>query len=400
MKITVAIPTAFRRFTAGAASIECTVATLPELLAYLEESFPGLKPHLRGDSGRLRPFINIYVNEEDIRFLGGDSYHFKDGDEVMLVPSIAGGGPAAAGLVTVPATSANLGCAFDCAALALNLYLTARAVPRARSGFEVVYRGPRPESVPTDESNLVVRGLCRLASWAGVEDHGASIEIESEIPVAVGFGSSAAAILAGILLGAQLYGVKPDAATVLRLAAEMEDHPDNVAAAYHGGLVIAASCADSGEVLTVRTDLPPDLEFIAVVPELVLPTEKARAVLPEQYSRTDVVHNLQRAALLAATCFSGRFELRPELFRDCLHQPYRSRIIPGLDACLEISHPSLLGVFLSGAGSSVLAVARNDAADIAKLLIQEFGRHGLPAQALFLRAENRGAVDWLSDGPR
>ncbi len=87
MKVTVAIPTAFRRFTDGAASIESTVATLPDLLAHLEERFPRLKPHLRDDSGRLRPFINIYVNEEDIRFLGGNDYCFQDGDEVMLVPS-------------------------------------------------------------------------------------------------------------------------------------------------------------------------------------------------------------------------------------------------------------------------------------------------------------------------
>ncbi len=120
MKITVAIPTAFHRFTSDAAMLQCSVATLSELLAHLEERFPGLKPHLRDDSGRLRPFINIYVNEEDIRFLGGNDYRFKDGDEVVLVPSIAGGSPDEAGPIIVPATSANLGCAFDCAALALD----------------------------------------------------------------------------------------------------------------------------------------------------------------------------------------------------------------------------------------------------------------------------------------
>ncbi len=393
MKVTVKIPTAFRRLTGDANAMECSAATLPELFNQLEERYPGLRPHLRDAAGQVRPFLNVYVNEEDIRFLGGNDYRFKDGDEVMLVPSIAGGSPAEVGPIRVPATSANVGCAFDCAALALNIYLRARLTPSAAAGFEVVYRGPRPDCVPADESNLVVRGLRRFVAWAGVEDRGGKIEIDSEIPVGAGLGSSAAAIIAGILLGACRHGVEPGAAAVLQLAAEIEGHPDNVSAAYHGGLVLAAMC--SGEVLTVKTDLPPDLEFIAVVPELMLPTEKARAVLPEQYSRADVVHNLQRAALLAATCFSGKCELRPELFRDRLHQPYRSQVIPGLDACLNISHPSLLGVFLSGAGSSVLAVARKDAADIAKLLIQEFGRHGLAAQALFLRAENRGAFDWL-----
>jgi molybdopterin converting factor small subunit len=91
MKISVEIPTAFRRFTNGASSIECGPATLPDLLAELEQRFPDMARHLRDDSGRIRQFLNIYVNEEDIRFLGGETYHFQDGDRVMLVPSIAGG---------------------------------------------------------------------------------------------------------------------------------------------------------------------------------------------------------------------------------------------------------------------------------------------------------------------
>jgi homoserine kinase len=140
--------------------------------------------------------------------------------------------------------------------------------------------------------------------------------------------------------------------------------------------------------------VPPDLEFVVVIPDLVLPTEKARAVLPAQYSRADTVYNLQRAALLAASCFSGRFDLRPELFHDRLHQPYRSQLIPGLEDCLRISHPALLGVFLSGAGSSVLAVVRRGAQDVAELLGREFHRHNLPTRTLFLKAENRGAAEW------
>jgi len=399
MRIIVKIPTAFRRFTADATTLECFAATLSELLNQLEDRYPGLRPHLRDASGEVRPFLNVYVNEEDIRFLGGNNYRFKDGDEVMLVPSIAGGKPDdEVGPITVPATSANLGCAFDCAALALNLYLRARAVLREVPGFEVVYRGPRPECVPTDGSNLVVQGLRKLAACAGINDHGATIEIESEIPVGVGFGSSAAAVLAGILLGGGLYGFEPDADTVLRLATEMEGHPDNVAAAYHGGLVLAAKGDGRGEILTLKTRLPADLEFVAIVPELILSTEKARKVLPEQYTRSDVVHNLQRATLLAASCFSGQFDLVPEMFRDRLHQPYRSRLIPGLEACLKVRHPGLLGVFLSGAGSSVLAIVRHGAAEVGELLAREFHRHDLPTQTLFLKAENRGARHWLQQG--
>jgi molybdopterin converting factor small subunit len=91
MAITVQIPTALRRHTAGVSSVGCTPANLEELFSVLDEKFPDLKPHLRDDAGQLRRFLNIYVNEEDIRFLGGPAYAFQDGDEVLLVPSIAGG---------------------------------------------------------------------------------------------------------------------------------------------------------------------------------------------------------------------------------------------------------------------------------------------------------------------
>ena len=94
MKITVEIPTALRRFTDGVQSIECSSATLPELLGEIEQRFPAINKHLRDDSGQVRRFVNIYVNEEDIRFLGGNEYRFRDGDRVLVVPSIAGGAPA------------------------------------------------------------------------------------------------------------------------------------------------------------------------------------------------------------------------------------------------------------------------------------------------------------------
>jgi molybdopterin synthase sulfur carrier subunit len=94
MKITVEIPTALRRFTAGANNVECSARALPELLAHLEQQYPELKRHLRDEDGRVRPFLNVYVNEEDIRFLGNDTYLFQEGDRVLLVPSIAGGTPA------------------------------------------------------------------------------------------------------------------------------------------------------------------------------------------------------------------------------------------------------------------------------------------------------------------
>jgi len=120
LPVTVLIPTALRKFTSGAQSVELPAVSLPDLLDQLVARFPDISRHLRDDRGELRRFLNIYVNDEDIRFLGGSAYKFENGDEVLLVPSIAGGAAVySEANVCVPATSANLGCAFDCAALAV-----------------------------------------------------------------------------------------------------------------------------------------------------------------------------------------------------------------------------------------------------------------------------------------
>jgi len=206
-------------------------------------------------------------------------------------------------------------------------------------------------------------------------------------------------IVAGLVLGAQLLGAEDyEDNEILSLAAKMEGHPDNVTAAYLGGLTVAFLEEQSGRVLFAKALVPADLRMIAIVPDVPLATQSARAVLPASYSREDVVHNLQRAVLLAAACFSGSFALQPELFRDRLHQPYRSRLIPGLEACLEVRHPALLGVFLSGAGSSVLALVRDAEEEVAERLAQEFERHGLSTQTFFLQAENRGVRELVRDG--
>ncbi|MGH9704588.1 MAG: homoserine kinase, partial [Candidatus Acidiferrales bacterium] len=166
---------------------------------------------------------------------------------------------------------------------------------------------------------------------------------------------------------------------------------DNVAAAFHGGFVVAAGAGDPAEVLSCKASVPAELDFIVVTPNIPIPTSEARAILPKMYSRADVVNNLQRALLLAAQCFTGQFDLTQEVFRDRLHQPYRSRLIPGLGACLEVQHPGLAGVFVSGAGSSVLAIARQGADEIAELLVETFRRKGVEAQKRLLKADNRGA---------
>jgi homoserine kinase len=297
--------------------------------------------------------------------------------------------------VQVPASTANLGPAFDCAAIALNLYLRVSAEPRAAAGFEVHYRGVNEDRVSADDQNLVVRAIRSFAGLGPAAVAGAQIEIENEIPIGVGLGSSAAAIVAGLLVGAELAGRRVERSGVLREAAALEHHPDNVTAALCGGFVVAASTDEdarggSAEVLFHRSDVSESLDFIAVTPDRPLPTEKARAALPAQYSRHDVVQNLQRVALLTAAFCSGS-GLTPELFRDRIHQPYRSVLIPGISDCLAFRQEGLAGVFISGAGSSVMAIATANAAEIGEALVERFRRNGVAARATYLKAENRGA---------
>jgi homoserine kinase len=315
--------------------------------------------------------------------------------------------------VTVPATTANLGCAFDCAAIAVSLHLRLSATvsspaktgvilseakdPSAGSAapfgvkggdLSVTYHGPNADEIPLDERNLIVKSMRHYAARAGKTLPAANINIENEIPLGVGLGSSAAAIVGGITLAAALYGAKLSPDETLRLALEIETHPDNLAAAVHGGMVVSA-VSESGEVLVLKTDVSPKLDFVCVIPDVPLPTEKARSVLPAQYSRKDVVANLQRAALLSAAFFSGK-ELVPEMFRDTIHQPYRAPLIPGIAQCLEYRAEGLAGIFLSGAGSAVMAIATGNAGQVGEALVAEFRRAGTAARAILLKADNSG----------
>jgi homoserine kinase len=293
----------------------------------------------------------------------------------------------------VPATSANLGCAFDCGGLALKLYLKALFIPSATPGLTLDYNGKSPERFPLDDSNLLLQSLRFAAERLEAAAPTGHVGVESSIPIGVGLGSSAASVIAGLLLGARYAGKDVDAERLLRWAEELEGHVDNAAAAYHGGLVLALS-NNVDRVVTVKTEFPASIGLIVVSPAVVVPTHQARQVLPSTYERADVLHTLQRTALLAATCFSGRFELFPELFQDRLHQPYRERLAPGIDRCLRLRRDGLLGVAISGSGSSVIAFAAEDELGIAEALQNIFAGEGVQSEVHFASADNNGA--WIS----
>jgi len=297
----------------------------------------------------------------------------------------------------VPATSANLGCAFDCGGLALKLYLKALFLPGSRTeGLTIEYKGSTPEGFPLDSSNFVLHALRFASEQLGAPPPCGHVMVESDIPISVGLGSSAAAVIAGLLLGAKHAGADVDAEKVLRWADKIEGHIDNAAAAYHGGLVFALG-SNAERVVTMRTDFPESIRLIVVSPSMLVPTHKARQVLPAAYDRADVVHTLQRVALMAATCFSGNFDLFPELFDDKVHQPYRQALVPGIERCLRLRREGLLGVAISGSGSSVIAFATRREAEIARELQEIFAKEGLQSEARSTSADNSGA--WVTREP-
>ncbi len=293
--------------------------------------------------------------------------------------------------VTVPATSANLGPAFDCGGLALQLYLRVSFVPSETGKLTLEYKGKTPQGFPLDNSNLILTSLRTATTLSGGQEPSGHLEIDSEIPIGVGLGSSAAAVIAGLLLGAKLSGQEIATEPILRCAQELEGHVDNAAAALLGGLVFALS-SNTEILIALKTSFPDEIKLVVVSPSIVVPTHQARKVLPASYERADVLHTLQRTALLAATCFSGKFDLFPELFHDKLHQPYRQKLVPGIERALRLRHNGLLGVAISGSGSSVIAFVRGHESEIARALQGIFADEGVETRVRMTSADNRGAT--------
>lgn len=242
-------------------------------------------------------------------------------------------------LVRVPASSANLGPGFDVLAAALALALE---VEVRETGTFAVHTDV---GVPLDRSNLVVRGFERLHGADGF-----AFTITSQIPLTGGFGSSAAAALAGLMAADHLFELDAD---LFGLATELEGHPDNVAAALDGGFVI---CADGTRT---RFEPPMGLEAVAVVPNEAVATQAARAALPQEVPLTDAVFNVAHAATLVLGLVNGDWDLISAGLADRLHQPARADLYPRSSALLERA-PELgaLGATISGAGPSVLVWCR------------------------------------------
>jgi homoserine kinase len=282
----------------------------------------------------------------------------------------------------VPASSANLGPGFDALGMAVQLYLECRFRPA--DTLRISVEGIDAASIPTTPDNLIWQTALRVAKelkdapvLAQAEPllPRVELEIRNDIPIGKGLGSSAAALVAGVVLAVRLLGLPWDRHRILDEAARIEGHPDNVAAAVLGGIVCSA-IDDEGVARAIRLHLPETIGASIVVPDFEVPTTRAREVLPATYSKDDAVFNIQRAALLIAALCTGKRDVFPTALMDRLHQSYRAALIPGLTEILALRADGLLGCAISGAGPSILVLHESEHAEVCELIRAVFARHG------------------------
>jgi homoserine kinase len=214
--------------------------------------------------------------------------------------------------------------------------------------------------------------------------------VHNEIPLASGLGSSGAAIVAGIKLGGLVIGKEISDQSIQNYATEFEGHPDNVTASLFGGFV-ASSVSSDGTVVSAKFSWPDQIRVVVVSPHSQLPTHVARAALPRTISRQDAVHNLQRTAVFTAALAQQRYELFWEAMRDRLHQPYRESLVPGLAEALALPRmQGLLGLALSGAGPSIVALVDDNEEAIGARIAGCFQARGIDSTVRILDVDNDG----------
>jgi homoserine kinase len=293
--------------------------------------------------------------------------------------------------LALPATSANLGPAFDAAALAMDLYITVDARPAP--SFSITASGRDPEICQSLENHLILGTYSEIIEAHRAEVTPLTLRIKNDIPIGKGCGSSAAARLAGIALANHFGRLRWTDAQIIGEASRREHHPDNASACWMGGLTIARISGE-GDAQVVSIRPKGKWPLLLAIPDEALATEEARRVLPAKYSRADVVTNIQNSMLLLAAFTQGRHDLLSFALEDRVHQPYRAALCPLLPCLQQLTgKPGVLGVALSGAGPSAIIFIdpRSDAHKTQKFIAAHLAHSGLRAELLPTSITPRGA---------
>ncbi|MDR1965595.1 MAG: homoserine kinase [Synergistaceae bacterium] len=296
--------------------------------------------------------------------------------------------------VRAPATSANLGAGFDTLGMALSLYniiTVKRRLPSGEFSSEVTGEGVR--ELTDVSANLVIKSYVEACDALGVKDAcGFEMHSNNVIPLSRGLGSSATAVVSGVLIANGMHRAGASEAELLRIMTRIEGHPDNVAPCFLGGMTVG--CWDGSELRYVRLpSLPADMYVVVAVPDVKVKTSDARKSLPEMVNFQDAVFNLGRAALLSAAWATGQWNMLSWGMDDRLHQQYRAKLFPGGDVIMDRVRaiPGCLGVAISGSGPSVLALSRGKPRKVAETMCRTFSEHGVDSLFFVLEGNADGA---------
>ena len=300
--------------------------------------------------------------------------------------------------VTVPATTANLGPGFDCLGMALSLRNEFRFSPISE-GITIDVNGEGSGSIPTDKSNLIVQSMQFLCDFVGRPLPSCHIEQINHVPAASGLGSSSTATVAGLMGANALLGSPVDQDCILKLATRIEGHPDNVAPAIYGGLVLVPM-GDDGEALVVERIEISKMMVALVLPDFELLTADARAALPPTVSRADAIFNMSRVPLVLRALETCNYELMTIAIDDRLHQPYRMALVPGMEAAFNAARAAgAAAVAISGAGPSTIAFAADNHAAIGQAMIDAYAAAGLNGRMWLLETDNLGSTVEFTESP-
>ena len=304
--------------------------------------------------------------------------------------------------VKVPASSANIGPGFDCLGMALPLYniITIEETVLPGTGIEINIMSKDEsidestfENIPKDENNLVYKAIEMLYNSIGQEPSELRINIQTGIPIARGLGSSSSIVVGGLLAANELLGRPADEKALLAIATEVEGHPDNVAPAILGGLVLATQEND-GTLSYCKLDWPDEWDITVCVPEFQLATEISRSVLPKEVPMQDAIFNAKHLGMMIQAINTKDFKLMRLAMKDRLHQPYREKLVPGMHEIMEAfkHEDGVLGCVLSGAGPSLLIVSYKYDLDKIKSIVKEtWELQNIKSEIKTFKIENEGA---------
>lgn len=293
----------------------------------------------------------------------------------------------------VPATSANLGSGFDTIGMAVSLYNIFKVVELLPEGeFKCDAHGEGARELSEPDANLVITAYKKTCERWNVKGPGFSLWCHNIIPLCRGLGSSAGAVVAGVLIAKHLTDYDADEIELLSAMTEIEGHPDNVAPCYLGGMVV--SCWDGKELRYVNLPaLPPEVLCVVAVPDVRVKTSDARSALPSQVPFADAVFNIGRAALLTAAWATGKWDYLKWGMGDRIHQPYRTKLFKGGDVIFSRVEalPECISVALSGSGPSVLALVDGSPHRVAETMCGTFTEYGVRSQFFVLDGSAEGA---------